>query len=173
MGMRRIFSYIRSNRRRCLITGAVGLLAVGGGIGIGALTSGSSTGIQTASATSPTTISPTSNAPAANGASSNATGSGVTAKATHRRGVRGTITAIDGDTWTVQTAAGRSVTVTINSSTKYGPQVTPGSLVVGSKVVVIGPRVGTTITAVHVGLGRSAGATQTTPTTEPSSGSPA
>ena len=52
-GMRRITSYIRSNRRRCLVTAAAGLFAVGGGIGIGALTTGSPAGIETASAASP------------------------------------------------------------------------------------------------------------------------
>ncbi|MCI0158721.1 hypothetical protein KNO15_18635 [Leifsonia shinshuensis] len=64
--------------------------------------------------------------------------------------VRGSVTKIDGSTWTITTARGASLTVDTSSSTAYGA---PGQsqkasdFAVGDEVIVIGERSGGTVTA--------------------------
>jgi hypothetical protein len=67
--------------------------------------------------------------------------------------VRGTVTAISGSTWTIETQRGASLTVDTSSSTGYGA---PGQtqqasdFAVGDDVIVIGARSGSTVTAVRI-----------------------
>ena len=67
--------------------------------------------------------------------------------------VRGSVTAIDGSTWTITTARGASITVDTSSSTAYGA---PGQtrkasdFAVGDEVIVIGERSGATVTASRI-----------------------
>ncbi|WP_426623657.1 DUF5666 domain-containing protein [Leifsonia sp. McL0607] len=67
--------------------------------------------------------------------------------------VRGSVTKIDGSTWTLTTARGATLTVDTSSSTAYG---VPGQtqkasdFAVGDEIIVIGERSGTTVTAVRI-----------------------
>ncbi len=67
--------------------------------------------------------------------------------------VRGSVTAIDGSTWTITTARGAAITVDTSSSTAYGA---PGQtrkasdFAVGDEVIVIGERSGGTVTASRI-----------------------
>lgn len=68
-------------------------------------------------------------------------------------GVRGTITAISGDTWTLRAASGKTVTVKLTSSTAFGTKKVPAtreSFSVGEKVGVVGKRSGDTVTATRI-----------------------
>ncbi|MEO7016747.1 MAG: DUF5666 domain-containing protein [Leifsonia sp.] len=67
--------------------------------------------------------------------------------------VRGTITSISGDTWTIDTQRGASVTVQVTSSTQFGtPNQTQSAsdFAVGDGVIVLGTRSGNTVTAIRV-----------------------
>ena len=84
---------------------------------------------------------------------------GVAAGAT-RAAARGQITAIDGSTWTVTTAAGKVLTVTITRSTRFGTAKAPATATdfsVGSAVVVIGHRSASELTATRVAARPGAG----------------
>ncbi|MDR6971064.1 DUF5666 domain-containing protein [Leifsonia shinshuensis] len=64
--------------------------------------------------------------------------------------VRGTITAISGDSWTVRSASGKTATVKLDSATTFGTKKTPAtrdSFAVGDRIGVLGTRSGTTVTA--------------------------
>jgi hypothetical protein len=67
--------------------------------------------------------------------------------------VRGSVTNIEGSTWTIVTARGASLTVDTSSSTAYGA---PGQsqkasdFAVGDEVIVIGERSGATVTATRI-----------------------
>ena len=67
--------------------------------------------------------------------------------------VRGSVTKIDGSTWTITTTRGASLTVDTSSSTAYGA---PGQtqkasdFAVGDEVIVIGSRSGTMVTAARI-----------------------
>ena len=55
--------------------------------------------------------------------------------------MRGTVTAEDGDTWTVKTEKGDTLTVTISGDTKFGTAKEPADkakFTVNSKVIVTG-----------------------------------
>jgi uncharacterized lipoprotein NlpE involved in copper resistance len=55
--------------------------------------------------------------------------------------MRGTVTAQDGDTWTVKTDGGDTVSVTISDKTKFGSEKEPvdkAKITVNSKVVITG-----------------------------------
>ncbi|MBE7160570.1 MAG: hypothetical protein INR72_04930 [Williamsia herbipolensis] len=69
------------------------------------------------------------------------------------RGVAGTITAINGSTWTIQTTQGDPFTVTIGSDTKFGTAKAPAQasdFAVGDRIVATGTRSGTTVEATRV-----------------------
>lgn len=71
----------------------------------------------------------------------------------HAKGVVGSLTAISGDTWTVRSAAGATITVTVGSSTAFGTQQKPAgasSFVVGDRIAVLGARSGDTVTATRI-----------------------
>ncbi|GAA2056611.1 DUF5666 domain-containing protein [Williamsia deligens] len=90
-------------------------------------------------------------------------------KRAHRaRGVVGTIDAINGDSWTLTTAKGQNVTVTITASTAFGTTRTPQQrtdFAVGDRVAATGTRTDGALTATHV-------VKRTAPTTAPSSSAP-
>ncbi|WP_338837250.1 DUF5666 domain-containing protein [Gordonia polyisoprenivorans] len=70
--------------------------------------------------------------------------------AASRRGVTGQITAINGQTWTVQTRGDKTVTVDITGDTHFGTERKPqqqNDFAVGDRVVVAGTRSGDTVTA--------------------------
>lgn len=67
--------------------------------------------------------------------------------------VRGEITVIDGDTWTVRENDGSVLTVDLGAHTIFGTSARPASRVglnVGSRVAVVGTRVGDTVRADRV-----------------------
>ena len=67
--------------------------------------------------------------------------------------VRGTITSISGDTWTIDTQRGVSLSVQVTSSTEFGtPNQTQSAsdFAVGDEVIVLGARSGDTVTAIRV-----------------------
>ncbi|MGZ8178337.1 DUF5666 domain-containing protein [Williamsia sp. SKLECPSW1] len=73
--------------------------------------------------------------------------------ARHSRGVAGTITAMNGSTWTIQTVQGDPFTVTIGADTKFGTAKAPAQasdFAVGDRIAVSGKRTGTTVDAVRV-----------------------
>ncbi|RPA55961.1 hypothetical protein EF294_21410 [Gordonia oryzae] len=72
------------------------------------------------------------------------------ALAAGRRGVAGEITAINGQTWTIQTHGGKTVTVDITGDTHFGTERKPqeqSDFAVGDRVLVAGTRSGDTVTA--------------------------
>jgi hypothetical protein len=84
---------------------------------------------------------------------------GTTIKATRiaaphpQRGLRGTISAENANTWTIVAANGTSYTVTISPTTAIGTRKSPASaqsFPVGSHVMVMGKRTGTTINAARI-----------------------
>jgi len=79
----------------------------------------------------------------------------------HPRGTRGTISAENASTWTIATAKGTEYTVAISPTTAFGTQKAPASaqsFPVGSRVVVIGERTGTTINATRIAAAGEANA---------------
>lgn len=70
-----------------------------------------------------------------------------------KHGVRGTITAEDGSTWTVTTAANRRFTVTVNPQTAFGTRKAPATaqaFPVGAQIRVAGTVSGTAVTATRI-----------------------
>lgn len=67
--------------------------------------------------------------------------------------VRGTVTAVDGDRWSVRTAEGADVLVTLDDGTRFGSRRTPATreqFVVGSPVAVVGELAAGTVGAERV-----------------------
>lgn len=161
-----------ARRNRLLIEIVAGVVVLGAGIGIGFGLSGlgaSATQVTASSGTLPTTPPASSN-----GARTGLAKSGL-------NGVRGQITAESGQTWTVVNRAGRSFTVNLTSTTKFGTLAQPAQssqFVTGSQVAVIGRRSGTTVTATRVlvpktvgaGAGAAVPSGGSTTTTTPSAG---
>jgi hypothetical protein len=68
-------------------------------------------------------------------------------------GAVGTITAMTGQTWTIDAVSGSSVTVRLGSNTAYGTKKAPAtesSFSIGDRVGVVGTRSGDTVTATRV-----------------------
>ncbi|WP_018178101.1 DUF5666 domain-containing protein [Jongsikchunia kroppenstedtii] len=125
-----------SRHRTAILTGLIGLIVggvIGGLIGWAATDDTSS---QSSSA-SPTSHTSARHVPAQ--------------RAGH--GVVGSITAINGNSWTVQARQGSTVTVGITSDTAFGTTKKPeqeSDFAVGDKVAVVGHRSGDSITAKRV-----------------------
>ncbi|CAM5521848.1 DUF5666 domain-containing protein [Leifsonia shinshuensis] len=91
----------------------------------------------------------------------------------HTRAAVGTVTAISGGTWTIRSAAGATVTVTVGSSTAFGTvkqPATASSFAVGDRIGVIGTRSGDTVTAtriVHLAAGKRGGGSTSPATAGP------
>lgn len=87
----------------------------------------------------------------------------------HHGAVVGSITAMNGSAWTLQTRDGSSITVDVGDTTTYGTQKKPEALTdfaVGDRIAVLGERDGTTVTAKRV-VKRAAPASST-PSAAPS-----
>jgi hypothetical protein len=86
------------------------------------------------------------------------TGAPAPAQRSGTGGVRGQITEENGSTWTVTTATGRAITVTLNGQTAFGTKAAPGTAAqfpVGAQVRVTGTRTGTAITATRIATPRT------------------
>lgn len=128
-------SWIRRRRLPLAITAVV---LVAGGIGWGV-----------AAAQQSTTGVPTSSATAAPGAST------VGAKKHHGTVTKGMIASEAGSVWTLRTASGTTVRVSITARTQFGTKQAPSSasaFAVGSQVTVAGPSHNGTVSARRVRL---------------------
>jgi hypothetical protein len=86
-----------------------------------------------------------------------------------RHGIRGTITAEDGSTWTVTNGANHRFTVTVNPQTAFGTRKAPATaqeFPVGAQVRVAGTVSGSVVTATRV-MAADAGGKQTPATSAP------
>ncbi|MDQ2881119.1 MAG: hypothetical protein M3Y48_07680 [Actinomycetota bacterium] len=71
----------------------------------------------------------------------------------HPRALRGTISAENGSTWTLNTVKGATYTINITPTTTFGTKKAPAtaqSFPIGAEVVVAGEHSGTTITATRI-----------------------
>lgn len=95
---------------------------------------------------------------------------GSAAKQKRSHGTVGTLTGMSGGTWTIQSAAGATVTVTVGSDTTFGTAKKPAtesSFAVGDRIGVIGTRSGDSVTAtrvVHVGAAKNGTTATAAPT---------
>ncbi|MGI8751107.1 MAG: DUF5666 domain-containing protein [Acidimicrobiales bacterium] len=142
-------SFIRRHVGAAVASGVAVVALAGGGIAYAATSSGSSAPAKA----SP----PPASAPASSGTH------GSKAKAKHP-GVRGTVTAVSGGAWTVKTAKGVSMTVTVTPQTTFGTKKAPSSATsfpVGSTVRVSGQQNGTSITATRITAPKAASGSTT------------
>jgi phosphoribosylformylglycinamidine (FGAM) synthase-like enzyme len=92
------------------------------------------------------------------------------AKQKHSHGTVGTVTTMSDGTWTLQSAAGTPIIVSVGSATTFGTTKKPAtesSFAVGDRVGVLGARSGDTVTAtriVHLGTAKHGGTATPTPT---------
>ncbi len=143
--MNKISGFVRGHLGAAIAAVAMAVVVVGGVLILILVGSG---GASPASATtSPTTVA-TLAPPRAGAGAGSSTGQ-------HRQGVRGEITAINGDTWTVMSEKGVPVTVDVTSTTTFGTKAKPltaSDFAVGDSVVVLGSRTGTTVTPTRIAL---------------------
>jgi Domain of unknown function (DUF5666) len=158
--MTRLRRYFSLHRGLTIAVASTAVLALGAGAAYAAVSSGSSaTPVSNSAIATPTTL------PATTPATGSATGKA------HPRLLRGKVTVISGNTWTVETRAGTAVTVEVTSTTQFGTKAapsSPSSFAVGDAIAVVGPRTSpTTVTARRiVGAHPARGATApTSPTT--------
>ena len=97
----------------------------------------------------------------------------------HDRAAVGTVTAMSGGTWTIRSAAGATIAVTVDSGTTFGTAKKPAdasSFTVGDRIGVVGTRVGDSVTAtrivhlaraVHGAPGKHGGSATSTPVPSP------
>lgn len=162
----RLRAFGRAHRLSCEVAALVVALLAGTGVGL-AFGGGSNSTPASAAFAPPATAVPPATTPASKGT------------AHHRfQGIRGTISALSGTSWTVTTKAGSQVAVVITPTTRFGTAATSATqaqFVVGSPVVVIGTPTrtgtGTTLTARRVFPPKPT-TTQLPATTVPGSGSP-
>lgn len=152
---------------------AVGVALVAGALAVVVLAGGTAWGVSAAVAAGQAGAAMTTaaqNQAAGSKASTRTHAKTSGANAKHAHGLRGTLTAISGDTWTLQTAAGASVTVALTSSTAFGTAAAPAersTFVVGDRVGVLGARSGSTVTATRVLMVPASGRTTASPTPGP------
>ncbi|QNE34902.1 DUF5666 domain-containing protein [Leifsonia shinshuensis] len=109
-------------------------------------------------------------APAAMNTAVHAKKGASAAKQKHSHGTVGTVTAMSGGTWTIQSAAGTPITVNVGSATAFGTAKKPAtesSFAVGDRVGVLGTRSGDSVTAtriVHLGASKQGGMSTPAPT---------
>ncbi|MGH3550242.1 MAG: hypothetical protein ACRDQU_19435 [Pseudonocardiaceae bacterium] len=92
------------------------------------------------------------------------------AKHHHQRALRGTISAENGNAWTLNTVKGTTYTINITPTTVFGTKKAPAtaqSFPIGAEVVVMGQRSGTTVNATRIATPARHDAAQPTPTTPP------
>lgn len=159
-------SFIRRHARACITSGVAVAALAGGGVAYAATSSGPAPAQAShppASASTPATGGPASGGGTAGRGAGHAGGA---TKAKHP-GVRGTVTAVNGGTWTVKTAKGVSMNVTVTPQTAFGTKQAPSSAAsfpVGATIRVVGQRSGTTITATRIVAPKPAGASTTSTT---------
>lgn len=133
---------------RLVAEAAVAVIALGGGVGIGVGISDLGASTSPVLDSMPTTTPTTAPAAVPKGKAGG-----------KAQGVRGQITAENGSTWTVLSRAGKTVTVDITASTRFGTQAHPAAasqFVTGSQIAAIGARSGTTVTATRVVVPKAA-----------------
>ena len=158
-----------------VVTGAVAVILVAGltAWGVGTVVATSLTSSTSGMSMGAPTATPTPGAPAP------ATGQkGAGRQAAGRLAFRATIQAMDGASWTILTRKGKTVTVTVDSSTQFGTKKAPetaSSFAVGDAVVVVataGSTAGSAVATRVVSATDVGGSTTTTPmpgmTTPPS-----
>ncbi len=155
-------------RRTAILTGIAGLVVggVAGGLIGWASTDDSSTAVATTAQSAPVP-----------GHTHNQQGGGATGKR-HRAGTIGTITAVNGASWTIAARDGQSVTVQISSDTRFGTPKQPqqqSDFAVGDRIVVLGKDDSGTVDAIRVAKRARKPGTSTAPsspvpgtTTQPS-----
>jgi len=111
------------------------------------LTHGSGTAVTAAAA--PTT-------PSTPSTSVTATPGPAPGKAHHASpSARGELTALDGDSWTLSSTEGATITIAVNAQTTFGTVKTPmdrARFSVGTQVAVTGPRSGDTVNAERINI---------------------
>ncbi|MFE4951990.1 DUF5666 domain-containing protein [Leifsonia sp. NPDC056665] len=133
---------------------AIGLSIAAAAVAIVVVAGGTAWGVSAAIAGGDST------APAAMSTAAHAKKGAISAKQKRAHGTVGTVTAMSGGTWTIQSAAGATVTVTVDSTTAFGTAKKPDSasaFAIGDRVGVIGARSGDSVTAtriVHLGAGK-------------------
>ena len=129
---------------------AVAVAVIAAALAVIVVAGGTAWGVSAAVASTQTTVDPASADTTMHSAGPHTAKAGKR-KAAH--GVRGTLTAVNGDTWTLRTSAGKTVTVKLTSTTAFGTKKTPAersSFVSGDRVGVLGERSGEAITAARV-----------------------
>lgn len=140
---------------------AVGASVAGAALTLGLVAGGCTWGVSAALADTPSpTVSATPLTPTSATVSAPTPTPTPSAKPAHHHakrhrihGVRGTIAKIDGDTWTVHTKAGATVTVKISSSTAFGTKKAPAarsSFAVGDRIGALGKRHDKVVTAKRI-----------------------
>lgn len=140
--MRKLGHFIRTHLGPVIAGTAATIVLVGGTLILVVMASGGP-GPAAASLPAPTTTAPSP-------------GRGGTAAA---RGVRGQIATIQGNTWTVTTSRGASVTVTVTAQTQFGKKASPlqaSDFAVGDRIVAAGTRTETSVTATRIAKASSA-----------------
>lgn len=144
---------------------AIGVGVTAAVLAVVVVAGGTAWGVSAAVAsTRPAAVAPASADTAMHGSASHVAASH---KKTHGKradhGAVGTLTAVNGDTWTLKAASGKTLTVTLSSTTAFGTAKTPAtrdSFTTGSRVGVLGKRTGDTVAAtriVHLPLHASTG----------------
>lgn len=135
------------------ITVLVALVVLGAGLGITVATwDAGRPSISELAASAGTQTAPAPSTPPVTGGSS--APSVATSAAAVDTTVRGTITAVSGERWTLADAAGLSYTVVLTPATKYARKTTASSYRVGSAAAVTGSLSAGVITAASVTPGR-------------------
>ncbi|MGO4536097.1 DUF5666 domain-containing protein [Leifsonia sp. 2MCAF36] len=127
---------------------SVGIAITAGVLAVIVVAGGTAWGVSAAVAGSQTTAS----APMAAASHSTGAKAGKHGKS-KAHGAVGTITAINGDTWTLNAASGATLTVKLSSTTAFGTKKAPStasSFAVGDKVGALGSRAGDTVTATRI-----------------------
>jgi Domain of unknown function (DUF5666) len=154
--MNKIRGFVRSHLGAAIAAVATAVVFVGGILILTLVGGGGGTPAAAGSTTTTTLAPPGSKASRGKGA------------AQRRQGVRGVITAINGNTWTVTSAAGVPVTVDVTATTTFGTKKLPlmaTDFSDGDRIVVLGTRSGTTVTATRITMGAQPGGAATTTTT--------
>ena len=89
------------------------------------------------------------------------------------QGARGTITAMNGESWTLTSQTGATVTVRLDSSTQFGTAKAPrtaSSFAVGDKIGAVGTRTGDSVAAKRIVLLPAKAAPSNTPMPTPTPG---
>jgi hypothetical protein len=157
--MNKFKGFVRSHLGAAIAAVATAVVFVGG-ILILTLVGGGG-GTPAAASSTTTTLAP----PSSGAAGAKRAGAGL-----RRQGVRGVITAINGDIWTVTSAAGASVSVDVTATTTFGTKKLPLTATAfsdGDRIVVLGARSGTTVTATRITMAAAQGGVATTTTTTP------